>query len=137
MKKSRLLQGLTLLSFLFFITVFVLYRAGKFDSYLSHARSQLQTSPNGGNISVKTDTLPGLLKDSSDRPMLSSSKLVIPADQKLSFMDSVKQKRRLDSLTKKNKRIMMSGSKSGQIFIPSFKLNSDSLKSDNLKKIKN
>jgi len=121
---------MTLLVFLFFITAFVLYRAGTFDKYLS-SESSVQTSPNGGNVSTGgIDTLPKTTKDSShsQRLMLSSSKSLVLIDRKLSLSDSISLKRTIDSANDLRKRIMLSSSKSGHVisaddpfFMPSSK----------------
>lgn len=118
MKRSKFIQGLTLLSFIFLLTAFVLYRMGKFDGYFSNSNSQYQTSPNGGSIGQQpTDTVPKRAQDSSARLMLSSSKSMVLIDQKLSPRDSIKLTKKLDSLRQHDKA-MMSSSKSSVIFTP-------------------
>lgn len=120
MKKSKFIKGLTLLSFVFFITFFLLYRVGKFDSYLSNKNPSLQASPNGGAInSMLIDTLPKI--DSSERVMLSSTKSVIVINlKKYSFFDTLKKKkpRVVYVDPTKTKEVRMSSSKSGKIFSP-------------------
>jgi len=123
MKRSRFLQGFTLLSFLFLLTAFVLYRLGKFDNYLSSERSRFQTSPNGGNVVQElTDTIPRVISDSSARLLLSSSKSIVVAEKLIrriekrpNYIDSIRIKRMMDSVYKK-KIVLMSSSKSGYIF---------------------
>jgi hypothetical protein len=116
MKRSKFIQGLTLLSFIFFLAAFVLYRMGKFDSYLYSNNSQFQTSPNGGNIGQgPTDTVPRKAMDSV-KVMMYSTKSMVLIDKKPRFLDSIKQKKRLDSINKRPRKIMMSSSKSGYIF---------------------
>jgi len=120
MRKSNLIKGMTLLSAVSFVTIFLLYRVGKFDHYFSS--TSLQTSTNGGAMSSNyIDTIPKI--DSTQKIMLSSSKSIIIIDQKrYRFIDTLKTKKTrvlyFDPTKTKPTEVIMSSSKSGKIFSP-------------------
>lgn len=135
MTQSIFIKGLTLFSFVFLIGVFLIYRAGKFDTYLEINNSTLQTSHNGGAItSSKTDSLKSK-KDSTQKLRLSSSKSVVITGERYFFTNPINKKPKTDSV----KRLMLSSSKSAIIF-KSFekqKFKADSAKLDSIiKKLK-
>jgi hypothetical protein len=143
MPKLKLIRGITLLFFVSLMTAFVLYRAGKFDSYLSGdeseiPESEIPTSLNGGSVAtVPIDTIPRPTRRTEEKTILPSSKSMTalsfsekPTITTYVFFDSVKIKKAIDSINKaKDKRIkMMSSSKSTYVlsaddifFMPSSK----------------
>ena len=135
MKQSIFIKGLTLFSFVFLIGVFLIYRAGKFDTYLEINNSTLQTSHNGGTImSSKTDSLKSK-KDSTQKLRLSSSKSMVITGEKYFFTNPIIKKPKTDSV----KRLMLSSSKSAIIFrsFEKQKFKADSAKLDSMiKKLK-
>ena len=129
MKQSKLLRGTTLTAFFLFIAVFVLYRAGKFDSYLRTGTS-VQTDPNGGNINNGgKDTLPKDINASSQKVSMPSSKYVV-------LTDTSKPHIRVDSVATKQRRAMLSSSKSTTMLTIDdsslFRLNPGIFKADTL-----
>lgn len=135
MKQSKFIKGLTLLSFAFCITTFILYRVGQYDEYLISGKSPFQTSHNGGTITTSQNDSLKIRKDSIQKLMLSSSKVLILTDKKFPFFDTVKwKKNKVDKFKSKNIE-MLSSSKSAIIFKPkeNFKLNLDSIKLDTTK----
>jgi len=130
MKHSKFIKGLTLLSFAFFIIVFLLYRIGKFDMYLKNEKSSLQTNPIFSN---QSDTSKPKM-DSSQKLMMSSSKVLILTDKRTGFSDSIKNTLQSDTFRLKE-QVIMSSSKSAIIFKPptTNKRNLDSLKLDTVK----
>ena len=107
---------------------------------MTNQESSIQTSPNGGAMaSNQVDTLPQR-KDSTQKTMLPSSKVLILTDKKKYVLsDTTKKKPKANSV--KPKRItIMSSSKSAQMFepetdllfapIPAPMINIDSLKKD-------
>jgi hypothetical protein len=120
MKYPKFIKPLTLTGFIFLITIFLFYRTGKFDVYLTAEKTSLQTSHNGGTI--KPDKI-----DSTQKLRFSSSKVLILTDKKPLLFDTTKIKKKPDSLELK-KLYLMSGSKSGAIFTtPLLSNNIDSL----------
>jgi hypothetical protein len=76
MKKITIIKAFTLLSFLFLIGIFLLYRVGKFDTYLFTEEPVIQSSHNGGKITTLT-----INSDSTRLTRLSSSKSMIITDR--------------------------------------------------------
>lgn len=117
MQKSYFIKAFILLSFISLITLFLLYRTGKFDKYVLNERSELQSSPNGGFIpSNKKDTTKSK-NYFADKLRLSSSKFIILSDKTPSFLDSAKKRIKLPYIQPPNEQ-MMSSSKSAIIFTP-------------------
>jgi hypothetical protein len=136
MTKSYFIKGLTLLSSLSLVTLFLLFRIGAFDKPSFSNQNSFQTSHNGGNINpLSIDTIKSK-KDSIKPLMFSSSKVLILTDKKPTFLDSLKKKPTRYKYPKIETEIL-SSSKSAIIFKPqqTFKLNLDSfkLKYDTLK----
>lgn len=131
MKKSPWIKALTIGCFLLFITTFVLYRSGQLDAWLDNEKPSIQTSPNGSNIAANTidTTKPATPDSTQQRIMMSSSKSMVLIEKPSIFKNTLRLKKRLDSM--KRETIMMSSSKSGIIFKP-VKL-SDSIKTDTAK----
>ncbi|MGG9962911.1 hypothetical protein [Ferruginibacter sp. SUN106] len=117
-KHSRLVKALTLFSFIFLITAFLLYRTGSFETYLSGKGSDLQTSHNGGTIKpARLDSLLPSTMDSSERLMMYSSKSMVLVDKKINLFDSIiKKKKKFPEWA--TPPVIMSSSKSGMIFTP-------------------
>jgi hypothetical protein len=116
-KHSRVIKALTLFSFTFLITAFLLYRTDSFDTYLSGKGSGLQTSHNGGVIKpARLDSTVESNMDSTERVMMYSSKSMVLIKKKVNFYDSIKKKEKVQQLVVPP--VMMSGSKSGMIFTP-------------------
>jgi hypothetical protein len=67
MKFTTTKKILAVLSFVTLISAFVLYRAGVFDKYLTGKSYSIQSSPNGGAMNNKTDTLTPEKKDSAQK----------------------------------------------------------------------
>jgi hypothetical protein len=133
MKSTILIKGLTLLSFLILIILFLLYRTGNLNIDLQKAQSPLQSFNNKIGDQSITDTLIPKM-DSTQRLMLSSSKSLILTKDNTIFLDSsLKRKSKFDSLKSKNRKMMLSGSKSGVIINPSFKPTLDSILLDSIK----
>jgi len=120
MRYPLLVKALTLLSFTFLISVFLLYREGRFNKYLLNESSSLQTSHNGGTITSNQGDSTKAKKDSLPQLLLSSSKSIILIDKK----------RGGTGVTPKNLRQpvhkpvteIMSSSKSTTIFRPALPL---------------
>jgi hypothetical protein len=124
-KHSRVIKALTLFSFTFLITAFLLYRTDSFDTYLSGKGSGLQTSHNGGvikparldsTVESNMDSTVESNMDSTERVMMYSSKSMVLIKKKVNFYDSIKKKEKVQQLVVPP--VMMSGSKSGMIFTP-------------------
>lgn len=130
MNHSKLVKGLTLLIFVVLITLFLLYRTGKFDTYLTNSESFLQAIPTSSN---QSDTSKPKM-DSSQKLMMSSSKVLILTDKRTRFSDSIKNTLKSDTFRLKE-QVIMSSSKSAIIFKPptANKRNLDSLKLDTAK----
>ena len=127
MRKSNLLKGFTLLSFVFFISTFLMYRIGIFDNYFSYPKSEMQSSPNGGTITTSQQNTTKFKKDSSHKLLLSSSKVLILTDKKYSIFDSLKPRQKPRYIQPKTAEIM-SSSKSAIIFKPlNFKDHGDTI----------
>lgn len=124
-----------MLSFVTLITAFVLYRAGVFDKYLAVNSYSIQSSPNGGAMNNKTDTLPqnkdSLKKDTTIKTpiMLRGSKsalIITSEDFKTIPPDSTKRldsslRKRIDSIIKLQeikKTVVMPSTKSAPVFKP-------------------
>ena len=131
MKYPLLIKALTLLSFTFLISIFLLYREGRFNKYLQNEDSPMQTSHNGGTIaSAKSDSSKDK-KDSMQLVLLSSSKSMILIDKKPLAGGSLKTSK------KTNRQLTTSGilssSKSGVVFTPLSLTKFDSVIFDSLK----
>ncbi|NOT51148.1 MAG: hypothetical protein HOP10_07705 [Chitinophagaceae bacterium] len=129
MKFTNSKKILALLSFVTLITAFVLYRAGVFDKYLTSNSYSIQSSPNGGALNNKTDTLPPKKDTTKKTPiMFSGSKsgpIVTSEDFKAILTDSTLrldslQRKKIDSIMRSQKKIpvIMPSSKSGPVFTP-------------------
>jgi hypothetical protein len=141
MTKSFIKKGLTLLSSLSLVILFLLYRVGTFDKSDLSSQASLQTSHNGGNINPSTIDTPSAKKDSVKPLMLSSSKVLILADKKPTFLDTLK-KNPFKYRYPKSETEILSSSKSAIIFKPqqtrnlnldSFKVKYDTIKTKNKK----
>ena len=113
--KPALIKSFTLLSFLFLITIFLLYRMGKFDTYLSGSQTDLQSSPNGGTVNYSKKDSVILKVDSAQMQILSSSKSMVVTDRKYIFFDTAKNKSKFKPVPVKSP-VLMSSSKSGAYF---------------------
>ncbi|MFZ1370501.1 MAG: hypothetical protein WAR78_08960 [Ferruginibacter sp.] len=72
--KTVFIKGITLLSFMILISIFLLYRTGSFNSILFNTDPTIQTSPNGGKIPAGKNT-------DTDKPLsMSSSKSLVLTD---------------------------------------------------------
>ncbi len=132
MKHSKFIKAITLLSFVFFITLFLLYRTGKFDAFLSNEESPLQTFNDNISHSSKIDTLIPK-KDSSQRLMFPSSKSIVLSDKRIGLRDSLYKKNQSTPFKRKKSELMMSSSKSGTIIKPiPFKKDKDSIRIDTI-----
>ncbi len=132
--KPALIKSFTLLSFLFLITIFLLYRMGKFDTYLPGSQADLQSSPNGGTVNYSKKDSVILKVDSAQMQILSSSKSMVVTDRKYVFFDTGKNKSKFKPVPVKSP-VLMSSSKSGHIFpAPTIYLKPDTIKFD-IKKI--
>ena len=132
--KPALIKSFTLLSFLFLITIFLLYRMGKFDTYLPGSQADLQSSPNGGTVNSSKKDSAILKVDSAQMQILSSSKSMVVTDRKYIFFDTAKNKSKFKSVPVKSP-VFMSSSKSGHIFpAATIYLKPDTIKFD-IKKI--
>ena len=139
MTKTYLVKGLTLFSSISLVTVFLLYRTGVFEKVLINDKTTLHARDSGGNINPTTIDTAKTKKDSVNPLMFSSSKVLILADRKPTFLDSLKK-----NLPKykypKSEAAILSSSKSVIIFKPqeNIKFNPDSLKlwRDSIKPIK-
>ena len=121
MIQSLIRKAVALFSSVSLVILFLLYRVGGFDQAFSNASTHLQTSHNGGAINgMARDTI-RRPKDSIDHLLLSSSKVLILTDQKLTFPDSLKNLHDNPSISKKEID-MMSSSKSSIIFNPHSRL---------------
>ncbi len=131
--KPALTKSFALLSFLFLITTFLLYRMGKFDIYLPASQTDLQPSHNGGKVNYKKKDSVILKVDSAQMQLLSSSKSMVVTDRKFIFFDTVKNKSKFKPIPVKSP-VFMSSSKSGHI-IPASTIyfNPDSIKYDKKK----
>lgn len=140
MQKSKFVKALALSSSMVLVTTFLLYRAGKLDSLFSSQEPAMQTSPNGGAMaSNQVDTLP-IKKDTAQKTMLPSSKVLILTDKKkYEITDTSKKKPKAKPINPKRTTIM-SSSKSAYMFEPETdirfapisapKINIDSIKKD-------
>ncbi|GAB2807682.1 hypothetical protein [Ferruginibacter profundus] len=116
-KYSRFTKALTLFSFTFLISAFLLYRSGNFDTYFSANGASLQTSHYGGTIkAAMLDSVLHVAMDSSERLMLYSSKSMVLLKPRVNYYDSIKKKKKVQELP--TPPVMMSSSKSGMIFTP-------------------
>jgi hypothetical protein len=134
MKKSSLTKVLTILSSLILVTLFLLYRIGIFDESNASTGSNLQWSPNGGNINSTSTDSSKTKKDSTKPLMLSSSKVLILTDKEPSLLDSLKKQPAKPAYPRNEKEIF-SSSKSVIVFKPKKDPKMDSLmrKYDSLK----
>jgi uncharacterized membrane protein len=127
MTRSFLKKGLTLLSSLTLVTLFLLYRTGIFDRSLLNNQNSLQTSHNGGTINPGGINKTKNRKDSIDPLLFSSSKVMILTDKTPNYVDSI---RKFSAKYKyqKNETEILSSSKSSIIFKPkqTSKFNPDS-----------
>ena len=122
MPKSKIIKSIAIANFVFWIGLFLLYRAGYLDEYIFNNESAMQSSPNGGAITDNnTDTVPKKSDTVLPKTRMSSSKSFIITDNLRSAKDSAAMYKRdrlaLDSASGKELR-MMSGSKSGMVFNP-------------------
>jgi hypothetical protein len=113
--KPALIKSLTLLSFMFLITTFLLYRMGKFDTYLPGSQTDLQSSPNGGTVNSQKKDSVIIKADSAQLQILSSSKSMIVTNRKYVFFDTAKNKSKFKPVPVRSP-VIMSSSKSGHIF---------------------
>lgn len=105
MKRTVLIKGLTLGSFLVLIVAFICYKSGSLDGYIYN---DLQTSPNGGTLTASTkDTTK--MKD-KPKPRMSGSKSMVITDE-----------------------VRMSSSKSGGVFTPRSTVADSTKKADSVK----
>lgn len=131
MKPGTFIKRITLFGFVFLITVFLLYRIGRFNVFVNANSSPVQTSPNGAAINpAKADTIKPI-KDSSEKLRLSSSKSIVLTEKKPAYVDSIKNKYNHDE--RKVKREILPGSKPAYIFRPRYTM-ADSLRKDSLMK---
>jgi hypothetical protein len=133
MKSPILIKGLTLLSFLILIILFLLYRTGNLNIDPKKEQSTLQSfSDKIGDQGVVDTLIPK--KDSSQKLTLPSSKsIIVSKDNTIFFDSSQKRKSKFDSPKSKKRKIMFSGSKSGAIINPTFKPTLDSILLDSIK----
>ena len=130
MKSGSFFKGLTLLGFIFLLTLFLFYRTGKFDAIINNSLSPLPTSPNGAAMNVaKADTLKPK-NDTLEKLRLSSSKSIVLIEKKSTYADSIKNKYKRDNKKVKEKELLP-GSKSAYIFRPRDSI-ADSLRKDSL-----
>ena len=134
MNHSPFIKGLTLLSFLSLISIFILYRMDKLNGFFKSEASPIQTSPNGGAVNTaKADTMKPSTIDSLRRLRMSSSKSILIFDKKPNLFDTIKRKYK-PSTNKTETPLMFSGSKSGPIIRrDDIRFLLDSLKKDSLK----
>lgn len=128
MAKSSFKKGITLLSSLSLVTLFLLYRIGAFDKSFLSSQGSLLTSHNGGNIISSSMDTTKSKKDNTKPLMLSSSKVLILTDIQPNLLDSLKKKPATYKYPKREIEIL-SSSKSTIIFKPKqiFKITLDSL----------
>lgn len=118
MKKNHLIKGLTLLTFVLLLSVFILYRMDVWNPTSTIPEKQLiinSLTDNTANTAIR-DTITPLRFDSNRRTLMSSSKSLVVMKEQNPYLDSV-LKRKGDSLSKK--KWMMSSSKSAIIIKPS------------------
>lgn len=131
MQKSAWLKGITLVSSVSLVTLFLMYRSGSFYPVAERDTATLQASPNGGVVqSNNTDSTPPV-KDPREALRMSSSKLLILTDGTNRFIDSIiKASEKPIKLSKKDLKLL-SSSKSAAVFSTDdtgFRLYTDSLR---------
>ena len=113
MRRSKILKGLALLSSLFLVTLFLLYRAGKLGEPFMKGDSNWQSNANNEVLSANlTDTIPDAKDSTIPRLMMPSSKSMI-----LTEPETSDRKKKRDSARLKKKNLMMGSSKSGRMFV--------------------
>ncbi|MCH5596670.1 hypothetical protein [Niabella ginsengisoli] len=128
MRKLRILQTITIGTFMSLIGLFVAYRGGFLDSLIFRNANNLQTSPNGAPVTGTKTTQ----KDSVNITRISSSKSIVVVDKnQWPKADSVKKLRMSSSKSlilterkwtaplKNAENSRLSSSKSAIIFKPS------------------
>jgi len=117
MAHFKLVKAFTLLSFTFFIALFVAYRTGRLNSYLSDDSNTIQTSHNGGPIKTpQKNKQDSIKRDSIKKLMLSSSKVIILTDKNKYLFDTTKRSKQIRRQAQD--KYLMYSSKSGIVFTP-------------------
>ena len=112
MQYAKLIKGLVLLGFIFFITGFLLYRTGKFDNYFQNNKSHLHINADDSTANTNKNTTLNNTRRDASMPPASKSDLI---DNKKTGLHEGENS--ADSL-KLKKKVMMSGSKSGILITP-------------------
>lgn len=137
MNMKIIFKGLALINFVVLVTLFLLFRNGSFNKYLNN--NKIFTSPNGGTPTKISNDTSAQIKDTIQRPRLSSSKSLVIIDNLRIENDSSKITQ--DSIPfnpSEEDKTLMHSSKSGIIIDPKMiKLDSIILKNEKSKKKKN
>jgi hypothetical protein len=113
MQRSKILKGLALLSSVFLVTLFLLYRSGKLGEPFMKGDGNFQNHHNSEVFSaIFTDTVPDAKDSTIPRLMMPSSKSMVLTEPKTSD-----RKKKRDSAKLKKKNLLMGSSKSGRIFV--------------------